>query len=177
MRRQAARLAWRWLACALCVLAAPRARASYEEFSTLDVGREEEDDENLLDHVLVRPPAEWVDEWRAAKGGFRTSEGCFTAAQWYLDHELKLQVPMGDTTYLDLGIRDVSDDESTYGWTQFDQLRQEPPGRGPAVGPRERANAAPRSGRDGYGGHVQQAVVAAAGSRRRGLRALRAPPL
>ena len=120
MHRRPARLTWLLLVGALAALGPPRARASYEEFATLDVGREESDDENLLDHVLVRPPADWADEWRAAKGGFRSSEGCFTAAQWYLDHELKLQVPMGDTTYMALCIRDVSDDESTYGWTELD---------------------------------------------------------
>lgn len=120
MRRRSARWCCALLACACSLLAAARARASYEEFSTLNVGREEQDDENLLDHVLVEPPLEWFDEWELATRGFRSSQGCFTAGQWYLDHELKLKVPMGDTTYMDLGIRDVSDDESTYGWTQFD---------------------------------------------------------
>ena len=119
MRRLAVRAAGLWL-CMCLLLPATRAWASYEEFSTLDVAREEEDDENLLDHVLVAPPEDWLDEWRSAKGAFRSSQGCFTSGQWYLDHALKLQVPMGDTAYMDLGIREVSDDESTYGWTQFD---------------------------------------------------------
>ncbi len=95
-------------------------RASYEEFSTLDVGKQEEDDENLLDHVLVRQPLEWRDEWEFSPSGFRSSQGCFTSGQWYLDHDLKVRVSMGDTTFMDLGIREVSDDESVYGWTQFD---------------------------------------------------------
>ncbi len=120
MLRPVARLSWLLFACVFSSLVATRARASYEEFSTLDVAREEEDDENLLDHVLVQPPADWRAEWRDAKGAFRTSEGCFTSGQWYLDHELKVKIPMGDTTYMDLGIHEVSDDESTYGWTQFD---------------------------------------------------------
>jgi hypothetical protein len=120
MRRRAPRWAGPLLACACTLLAAARARASYEEFSTLNVGREEEDDENLLDHVLVEQPKDWFDEWERSTRAFRSSQGCFTAGQWYLDHELKIKVPMGDTTYMDLGIRDVSDDESTYGWTQFD---------------------------------------------------------
>jgi len=120
MRRRAPRWAGPLLACACALLAAARARASYEEFSTLNVGREEADDENLLDHVLVQQPKDWFDEWELSTRAFRSSQGCFTAGQWYLDHELKLKVPMGDTTFLDLGIRDVSDDESTYGWTQFD---------------------------------------------------------
>jgi hypothetical protein len=120
MRSLRSRAAWLLLASACSVLSAGRARASYEEFSTLNVGREEEDDENLLDHVLVEPPQDWFEEWERATRAFRTSQGCFTSSQWYLDHELKVQVPMGDTTYLNLVIRDVSDDESTYGWTQFD---------------------------------------------------------
>src|SRR5262249_47236154 len=101
------------------LLCASRARASYEEFATLDVGREEEDDENLLDHVLVRLPMDWRDEWEQARGGFRTAEGCFTSGQWYLDHELKVRVPMGDRSSMDLGIRDVDDEESIYNWPQF----------------------------------------------------------
>ena len=120
MRRRTARWSWLLLACTCLLVCAQRARASYEEFSTLDVMREEEDDENLLDHVLVAPPRDWEREWELATRGFRSNQGCFTAAAWYLDNELKLKVPMGDTTYLDLGIREVSDDESFYGWTQFD---------------------------------------------------------
>ena len=96
------------------------AHASYEEFASLNLGREEEDDENLLDHVLVRPPIEWREEWEQATGAFRSSQGCFTSGQWYLDHDLKIRVPMGDTTYLALGIREVSDMESAYDWVQFD---------------------------------------------------------
>ncbi len=120
MRRRSTRWSCLLLACACSLLAAGRARASYEEFSTLNVAVEEEDDENLLDHVLTEPPKDWFDEWELATRAFRSSQGCFTSGQWYLDHELKVKVPMGDTTYFDLGIRDVSDDESTYGWTQFD---------------------------------------------------------
>jgi hypothetical protein len=118
MRRRSARWSCLLLACACGLLAAAQARASYEEFSTLNVAREEADDENLLDHVLVELPLDWFDEWERATRAFRSSQGCFTSGQWYIDHELKIQIPMGDTTYLDLGIRDVSDDESTYGWTQ-----------------------------------------------------------
>jgi hypothetical protein len=116
--RQGRRAAGLLILCLL--LPAGRASASYEEFSTLRVGHEEEDDENLLDHVLLRPPVEWQLEWRLATGGFRASEGCLTSGQWALDHELKVRVPMGDTTYMDLGIRDFQDDESVYEWTQFD---------------------------------------------------------
>jgi hypothetical protein len=125
LRRALAALAaagmWRSLVALAALLAvATPARASYEEFATLDVLKQEEDDENLLDHVLVRQPIEWRDDWERARGAFRSSQGCFTSGQWYLDHELRMRVPMGDTTRLDLEIRDVSDAESVYGWTQFD---------------------------------------------------------
>ncbi len=108
------------LLCAFALGLPRQARASYEEFWTLDVGHQEEDDENLLDHVLVEAPLAWADEWDLASNAFRTSQGCFTSGQWYLDHELKVRAPMGDTTYFELGIREVSDDEATYGWTQLD---------------------------------------------------------
>lgn len=108
------------LALLLVASHAARAYASYEEFQSLDVGRQEEDDENLLDHVLVQSPESWLDEWHAAPRAFRSLQGCFTSGQWYLDHELKLKVPMGDTAYMDLGIREVDDDEANYGWTSFD---------------------------------------------------------
>ncbi len=118
--RFASRLAVALALCAATCVAPPAARASYEEFWTLDVARQEEDDENLLDHVLVEPPAGWRDDWEQASGAFRSSQGCFTSGQWYIDNELKVRVPMGDTTYFDLGMREVSDDESVYGWTSFD---------------------------------------------------------
>lgn len=108
------------LALLLATLFAAPARASYEEFWSLDILGQEEDDENLLDHVLVRQPREWRDEWEGARGAFRSSQGCFTSGQWYLDHELKVRVPMGDTTFLDLEVRDVSDAESMYDWIRFD---------------------------------------------------------
>lgn len=108
------------LALALLMGRAPLAHASYEEFDTFDVARQEEDDENLLDHVLVASPEDWLDDWNTSPRAFRSLQGCFTSGQWYLDHELKLKVPMGDTTYMDLGIREVDDDEAAYGWTSFD---------------------------------------------------------
>jgi hypothetical protein len=101
-------------------ITAPPARASYEEFSTYDIGRQEADDENLLDHVLVRPPIEWRDEWQRSRNGFRTSQGCFTSGKWYLDHQLRVRVPMSDSTRFDIEMRDVADDESFYGWTSLE---------------------------------------------------------
>ncbi len=96
------------------------ARATYEEFRSLYIGKLEEDDETLLDHVLVHQPLEWREAWERSPGGFRSSQGCFTSGKWFLDHDLKVRVPMGDTTTLTIEIRNVSDDESTYDWTRFD---------------------------------------------------------
>lgn len=108
------------LAALVVAFWAPPARASYEEFLTLDVAKQEEDDENLLDHILVQLPLEWRDEWEQARGGFRSSQGCFTSGRWYLANDLKVRVPMGDTTFLLIDMVDISDVESAYSWTQFD---------------------------------------------------------
>lgn len=122
--RRARRLGWRVLVAlalflALAIRATP-ARASYEEFQTLYIGKLEEDDESLLDHLLVRQPMEWRDAWERSPGGFRSSQGCFTSGKWFLDHDLKVRVPMGDTSTLTIEIRDVSDDEASFDWTRFD---------------------------------------------------------
>jgi hypothetical protein len=109
--------------------AAPPAHASYEEFASFRVGEQEQDDENLLDHVLVRPPVEWRDAWAQGRGGFRSSQGCFTSGKWYLDHQLVMRAPMSDSTRFELEIREVSDDESVYGWTSLD-FRFHVPGAG-----------------------------------------------
>lgn len=82
------------LALLLAVCAAP-ARASTEEFSSFDVERSEENDESVIDHLLVRPPAEWREEWERAPQAARTSQGCFTSGQWYTDNQLKLVSPLG----------------------------------------------------------------------------------
>ena len=95
------------------------ARASYEEFRSVDLGKPEEDDESLLDHYLVRPPANWHDEWWEASGSFRSSQGCLTAGRWYTDNLFRLRAPMGDTTKLDLEMLQVEDDEAQYQWLHF----------------------------------------------------------
>src|SRR5215470_8883354 len=87
--------AWLLLGC-LLLLPVP-ARASYEEFSTFSVGKTEDDDEFLFDQELVRSPADWHGEFDQALNAFRSSQGCFTAGQWHVDNELKVQVPLGDT--------------------------------------------------------------------------------
>src|SRR5262249_50312728 len=71
------------------VLAPARpAHAGTEEFSTFDVATMEEDDESLMDHVLLRPPREWRSEWERAPQAIRTSQGCLTSGQWFIDTDL-----------------------------------------------------------------------------------------
>lgn len=89
-------------------------RASTEEFSSFDVERPEEDDESILDHLLARPPAEWRDEWERAPQAFRTSQGCFTSGQWYVDNRLKLVSPLGDRARFGLQLDQVESDLTTY---------------------------------------------------------------
>jgi hypothetical protein len=93
--------------------AAP-ARASTEEFSSFDVERPEEDDESVIDHLLTRPPAEWRDEWERAPQAFRTSQGCFTSGQWYMDNELKLVSPLGRRARFGLQLDQVESDLAAY---------------------------------------------------------------
>jgi len=112
-------LALAWVLAALLSSAGP-ARASYEEFRTVDEGKPEEDDESALDHYLVRQPTGWHDEWFQANGAFRSSQGCLTAGRWFSDNLFRVRVPMGDTTKLDLELLQVADDESQYDWIHFD---------------------------------------------------------
>ena len=67
--RQGRHAAWLLLGC---LLLPARARASYEEFSTVNVGRTEEDDEYLFDSELVRSPFYWHDEYDHATSAFRS---------------------------------------------------------------------------------------------------------
>ena len=107
--------------CALLLLAcASRVHANIEEFQTFDVVREEEDDENLLDHHLSRMPLQWGAEWEQAHGGFRTGQGCLTSGQWTMLNELKSRAPMGDRAWLDIAYRDVQDSENRYSWLQLE---------------------------------------------------------
>lgn len=108
------------LALALIAGAHRPAAASLEQFSTLDVAREEEDDESLLDHFLARPPREWRDEWERSANAFRTTEGCLTAGQWMEVHDLKLRAPTGKRSHMDLLLQQVSDNEATWEWLQFE---------------------------------------------------------
>ena len=102
---------------ALALLPALRpvpAAASTEEFSSFDVERPEEDDESIIDHLLARPPAEWQDDWARARQGFRTSEGCFTSGQWYMDHRLKVTSPLGPHARFGLALDQVESDLLAY---------------------------------------------------------------
>ena len=118
MRGRQGRLA-AWL-IAVCLLLPARARASYEEFSSLTVGKTEEDDEYLFDLELVRSPFYWHDEYDQASNAFRSSQGCFTAGQWHIDNQLKFEVPLGDTARFKLDYLDYADMESVYGWTRLE---------------------------------------------------------
>ena len=102
-----------------CLLLPARARASYEEFSTFDVGHTEDDDEYLLDNEMVRSPLEWHSEFDRALNAFRSSQGCFTAGHWQIDNELKVEAPLGDTARFVLDYRDFEGMEAIYGWTRL----------------------------------------------------------
>jgi hypothetical protein len=118
MRGRQGRLA-AWLLLG-CLLLPARARASYEEFSTVNVGNTEEDDEYFFDQELVRSPFDWHDEFDRTLNAFRSSQGCFTAGHWHIDNNLKFEVPLGDTTRFRLDYLDFADMESAYGWTRLE---------------------------------------------------------
>jgi hypothetical protein len=105
------------LALALALLAGalpPPAAASTEEFSTFDVERPEEDDESILDHLLTRLPGEWNDEWERTPQAFRTSQGCYTSGQWFVDDQLKLVAPLGRKARFGLQLDQVESDLLSY---------------------------------------------------------------
>jgi len=102
------------------VLVAGPARASVEEFSGFDVAMMEEDDENMLDHFLSRPPDAWRDEWERSNAGFRSSEGCLTSGLWYLANDFRSRAPLGSRAWMDVQFRQVNDDEAAWQWLQLD---------------------------------------------------------
>lgn len=118
LRRRAALAALAPLVLAL--LAVRPARASYEEFQGFDPVRAEEDDENLFDAWLARPPDDWRDAWEHATGAFRTDEGCFTSGQWYMAHDLKARSGFGRHAWLDIVFHQTADPEAQYEWLQLE---------------------------------------------------------
>ena len=93
MRRPLALLALLVLASCFGV---ERAHAAAEVFTSFDVQFQEEDDESLLDHFLTRAPREWRYEWERSPSAIRTSQGCLTSGQWFIDTDLKLVTALGD---------------------------------------------------------------------------------
>lgn len=100
---------------ALLLALAPRAaRADVTQFASFDLERQEQDDENMLDVFLARLPDAWRRDWEQAPGGFRSSQGCLTAGQWYLVHELKTRAALGDTARFEVSLLQVHDHESIH---------------------------------------------------------------
>jgi hypothetical protein len=103
----------------LAVCAPAPARAGTEEFSTFDVEEQEEDDESLIDHVLTRYPHPWRAEWERATMALRTSQGCLTSGQWFIDTDLKLVAPLGGRAQFGLALRQNESDISSYDYLDF----------------------------------------------------------
>ncbi len=101
------------LALTLFATATP-ARADVPQFASFDIARQEQDDENALDVFLARQPRAWREDWERSTGGFRSSQGCLTAGQWYLVHELRTRASMGDSARLEVSLLQVHDHESIH---------------------------------------------------------------
>lgn len=106
------------LAAALLVAARP-ARASTEEFSTFSVLAQEEDDESLLDHFQARFPYEWRSEWEHARQAIRTSNGCLTSGQWFINTDLKTVAPLGEHSTLGVTLKQFENDIALYDQLDF----------------------------------------------------------
>lgn len=110
------------LALALGFLGAETARATTEEFSTFDVAAQEEDDESLLDHYLTRAPRTWRDEWESAPQAIRTSQGCLTSGQWFIDTDMKVRSALGRRARLGIDLRQSESDAASYDYLDFSFL-------------------------------------------------------
>ncbi|HEY6866687.1 MAG TPA: hypothetical protein VI792_05480, partial [Candidatus Eisenbacteria bacterium] len=117
--RAAALAAILGLALGLAWIAPRGARAGTEEFSTFHPEGQEEDDESIIDHLLTRTPLAWRDEWERAPLALRTSQGCLTSGQWFMDNELKLETAMGRTARFNLDYTQVAGDISDYEFLDF----------------------------------------------------------
>jgi hypothetical protein len=102
----------------LLLVAAP-ALAGTEEFSTFSVYAQEEDDESLIDHMLTRPDRAWRDEWERSMLALRTSQGCLTSGQWFVDTQLRLRTSLGGPALFGLDVRDQESDISTLQYFDF----------------------------------------------------------
>src|SRR5207244_247096 len=106
-------------ALAVVLLGGRPARAGTEEFSTFDVEAQEEDDESLLDHFQTRSPHAWRDEWEHALQAIRTSQGCLTSGQWFIDTDLKLRAPLGRRAQFRLDLRQSESDDQSFDYLDF----------------------------------------------------------
>ena len=95
------------------------ALAVTEEFSTFDVAAQEQDDESLLDHFMTRPPIEWRAEWEGSPQAIRTSQGCLTSGQWFIDTDLKLRSALGRRASLDVDLKQSESDAAAYDHLDF----------------------------------------------------------
>lgn len=107
------------LALAPLFCAAPPARAGTEEFSTFDVESPEEDDESLLDHFETRTPYAWRDEWERSAQALRTSQGCLTSGQWFIDTDLRVRSSLGEHALFGLDLRQSESDLAQYEYYDF----------------------------------------------------------
>lgn len=87
-------------AAARILLAAAPAGANVEEFSTFDIGLQEHDDESTLDHFLTRFPLAWSDAWAHSTAGIRTSQGCLTSGEWFIDTDFRARAALGRRAWL-----------------------------------------------------------------------------
>jgi len=101
------------------LLLAPPAWPGAEEFSTFSIYAQQEDDESLFDHLLLRPTRAWRDEWERSANALRTSQGCLTSGQWMTDTQLRLRTPLGERARFGLDVRDQESDRSTVQYFDF----------------------------------------------------------
>ncbi|MFI5372326.1 MAG: hypothetical protein ACHQ52_12280 [Candidatus Eisenbacteria bacterium] len=121
-----------WIALLSLPFAAAGARASTEEFSTFSAIAQEEDDESTIDHMLTAPPAAWRPEWEGAVNALRTSQGCLTSGQWFIDTRVNLETKMGERARFGLALTDYQADDCNY--TNTDLLFHWPIVRGTVTG-------------------------------------------
>lgn len=100
-------------------LAPGSAQAAAEVFTSFEVQFQENDDESLMDHFLTRAPRDWRREWEYSPSAIRTSQGCLTAGQWFIDTDLKLVTALGDRAEFGFDVRQNQTDKFAYDWIDF----------------------------------------------------------